>query len=129
MMKYPILCLLSLAPAALAQAPAAPQWKIQYFYDKLGETLEIEDIAFPSAKRGIAVGSIFEEMTGKKPRYTALVTSDGGEHWTQGLLKERVPARWFSQRHARLDGDRRRDLVERRKRRVVEESGRPEKAG
>jgi Photosynthesis system II assembly factor YCF48 len=68
---------------------ADPQWKIQYFYDKLHEVLDIEDLAFPSATHGIAVGGIIDETGLHKPRPMALVTADGGEHWTtQGLPDE-----------------------------------------
>ncbi len=64
------------------------RWNIQYFYDKARETLVIEDLAFPSAERGIAVGSIVDDLAPKKPKYTALFTSDGGAHWTLSPIKE-----------------------------------------
>ena len=64
------------------------RWTVQYFYDKAGETFLIADLAFPSAQRGIAVGSIVDDLAPKKPRYSALITSDGGEHWTMSPLKE-----------------------------------------
>jgi photosystem II stability/assembly factor-like uncharacterized protein len=72
------------AVAALAllagAAPAvAERWKLQYFYDEDKSSLAIADIRFASPERGIAVGAIEE---GRRTRPTALITSDGGEHWT-----------------------------------------------
>ncbi|HLH41169.1 MAG TPA: YCF48-related protein [Bryobacteraceae bacterium] len=61
---------------------ADPQWKIQYFYDKLHETLAIEDLAFPSARHGVGVGAIIDETGAHKPRDVELLTTDGGENWT-----------------------------------------------
>jgi hypothetical protein len=78
-----------LAIFIVASMPAfAERWKVQYFYDEGRETLVIEDLAFPSAQRGIAVGTIVDELSRKKPRYTALLTSDGGAHWTPQPLQE-----------------------------------------
>ncbi len=93
MMKNVLLsCTLILA--ALAQDKPAPKplkaeqkWTIQYFYDELKSEMEITDLAFPSAQRGIAVGAIFEKNSGKE-RDTAVVTSDGGLHWSLVPLKE-----------------------------------------
>lgn len=85
-MKYTAFSIALLA-AGLAQA-ADPQWKVQYFYDKLHETLNIEDLTFPSAQRGIAVGEIVDETGDRRPRATALVTADGGEHWTLESLRD-----------------------------------------
>ncbi len=56
----------------------------------------IEDLAFPSAQRGIAVGTIHDELNpDKKARYVALVTSDGGEHWSQVPLKDHPRSLFF----------------------------------
>jgi hypothetical protein len=63
------------------------RWTLQYFYDQDGKDLHITDLAFPSAKRGIAVGTIVDRE-GRKPQFTSLVTSDGGEHWALTPLKE-----------------------------------------
>lgn len=77
-----------LLPSALAQQPAGQsRWTLQYFYDQDGKDLHITDLAFPSAKRGIAVGAIVDRE-GRKPQFTSLVTSDGGEHWSLTPLKE-----------------------------------------
>jgi hypothetical protein len=70
-------------PALFAQ-----KWTIQYFYDEDRSRLELTDLAFPSAERGIAVGTIQDEREGRKPRYTALVSSDGGAKWSLVPLKE-----------------------------------------
>ena len=45
---------------ALASAQAAPRWELSYFYDKDRSTLNIVDLCFPSAERGVAAGSITE---------------------------------------------------------------------
>ncbi len=81
MMKTLLLSCLLILPAC------AQKWTIQYFYDELKSELEISDLAFPSADRGIAVGAIFEKASGKE-RFTSLITSDGGAHWTTAALKE-----------------------------------------
>ncbi len=57
----------------------AEQWRLQYFYDEDSSTLTINDLQFPSARRGIAVGYLTEKG---KNRPAALLTSDGGEHWS-----------------------------------------------
>jgi hypothetical protein len=88
-MRYAAGLLILLAPAAMAQ-----RWNIQYFYDEDAKQLFIEDLAFPSAQRGIAVGTIYDEF-GKKPKYTSLVTSDGGEHWTLQPLREQPRSIFF----------------------------------
>jgi hypothetical protein len=64
-----------------------PKWTLQYFYDEIGKELQITDLAFPSAARGIAVGTIVDR-DGRKPQFTALVTSDAGVHWSLVPLKE-----------------------------------------
>ncbi len=75
----------SLLPVAFAQPQS--KWTLQYFYDQDGKDLEIIDLAFPSATRGIAVGAILDRE-GRRPQYTALVTSDAGSHWALVPLKE-----------------------------------------
>jgi hypothetical protein len=78
-----------LAAALLPLAFAQPQskWTLQYFYDQNGKDLAFTDLAFPSATRGIAVGAIVDR-DGRRPQFTALVTSDGGSHWSLVPLKE-----------------------------------------
>jgi len=74
------------APHLAAQSP--PQWKIQYLYDELDTNMQIVDLAFPSAARGIAVGSIVDQKGEHKPKNTAVVTSDGGAHWALVPLQD-----------------------------------------
>ncbi len=82
--------------AILAAIPAfAEKWKIQYFYDENRETFTIEDLACPSANRCVAVGSIVDESGKKKTRYSAVVSSDGGAHWTPQPLTEHPRSLFF----------------------------------
>jgi photosystem II stability/assembly factor-like uncharacterized protein len=81
MMKTFLLCCVFLLPVS------AQKWTIQYFYDELKSQMEITDLAFPSAQRGIAVGAIYDKGSGHE-KYTSVATSDGGEHWTLQTLKE-----------------------------------------
>jgi hypothetical protein len=64
--------------AALALSVQAQEWKSQYFYDEAATSLAIEDLAMPSAQRGVAVGAI---VKGTHRRPAAVITSDGGAHW------------------------------------------------
>lgn len=74
--------------AAVCQSKAPqPKWKLQYFYDQYGKNLRITDMAFPSVARGIAVGEIVNR-DGRRPQYTAVVTSDAGTRWSLVPLKE-----------------------------------------
>jgi photosystem II stability/assembly factor-like uncharacterized protein len=90
-MKKLLLCCVLILPAPAqdkaAPKPASEKWTIQYFYDELKTEMEISDLAFPSAERGIAVGTIYEKASGKE-KYTSVLTSDGGLHWTLLPLKE-----------------------------------------
>jgi photosystem II stability/assembly factor-like uncharacterized protein len=52
---------------------------VQYLYDEAKSNLVLNDLKFASAQRGVAVGYIEE---GKRVRPTALVTADGGAHWS-----------------------------------------------
>lgn len=90
-MKVPMLLCLAL----MASSAVAASWKVQYFYDVNRDTFFIEDLAFPSAKRGIAVGTIRDELGQSKGKYTALVTADGGEHWTLEPLKDHPRSLFF----------------------------------
>lgn len=76
------LLLLLLSSAALG----AERWTIQYFHDVKDSTLAIEDIKFPSLRRGVAVGFVTER--GKKSRPVSLTTSDGGATWTTARTQE-----------------------------------------
>jgi len=88
-MKFLIACLALIAPLAHGE-----KWKIQYFYDQLNENFYIEDLEFPSAERGVAVGSIVSDETGKM-KFVAMVTSDGGDHWATVPLKEHPRSLFF----------------------------------
>jgi hypothetical protein len=79
----------------LAFSQQAPGWALQYFYDQERSELAIADLAFPSATRGIAVGTIVDRDGEKKPRFTAVVTSDAGEHWSLVPLKEQPRSIFF----------------------------------
>ena len=78
---------------ALASAQAAPRWELSYFYDKDRSTLNIVDLCFPSAERGVAVGTITDRE--EDLRGVALVTSDGGRTWSLAPLKDDVPRSLF----------------------------------
>jgi photosystem II stability/assembly factor-like uncharacterized protein len=71
--------------AAPAAAPGAPKWRMQYFYDQDKSILNLVDLQFPSATRGLAVGVIAE---GNHQKPVAVVTSDGGAHWQTVDLEE-----------------------------------------
>jgi hypothetical protein len=73
---------------ALAAAPAfsAPHWDIQYRYRELDSTLTINDIVFPTAKRGVVIG--FTTDRKQKDHPIAMVTSDGGATWADYPVKE-----------------------------------------
>jgi hypothetical protein len=77
----------ALLTALHGQTTEGGRWTLQYFYDQDGKDLHITDLAFPSEKRGIAIGTIVDRE-GRKPQFTCLVTSDGGEHWALTPLKE-----------------------------------------
>jgi hypothetical protein len=72
------------------------RWKVQYFFDQNRDTFFIEDIEFPSAKYGIAVGTIRDELgQSDREKYSAILTSDGGEHWTTEPLKDHPRSLFF----------------------------------
>ncbi len=84
------LCVAALAPLAHAE-----RWKVQYFFDEFKKRFYIEDLAFPSAAHGVAVGTILDDDGSGKDKYTALVTDDGGEHWTSQTLKDHPRSLFF----------------------------------
>jgi hypothetical protein len=85
-----LVILLLLAPMAFAE-----RWSLQYFYDQGNEKLEIVDLAFPTAQRGIAVGWIGDITSDRKVKPNALLTSDGGAHWTLEPLKDEPRSIFF----------------------------------
>ncbi len=86
-------------PRLFAQTASAhllnQRWKLQYFYDEIGTELQIVGLAFPSALRGVAVGAIVDSRGGHKPKPTALVTGDGGAHWTPVPLQDTPRSLFF----------------------------------
>jgi photosystem II stability/assembly factor-like uncharacterized protein len=74
---------------------AAERWTIQYYYDEARSTMQLVDLAFPSATRGVAVGWISDANPSKKPRATSLITSDGGAHWALDALKDEPRSLFF----------------------------------
>lgn len=68
-------------------ACAAESWELAYFHDEDDSSLSLTDIAFGSAQRGIAVGSIRNSRL-RKATPVALVTSDGGKSWDTVETKE-----------------------------------------
>jgi hypothetical protein len=70
-----------------ASAQQTSKWTVQYFFDEMKQEMEITDLAFPSAQRGIAVGAIYDKMSGRE-KYTSVTTADGGLHWSLQNLKE-----------------------------------------
>ncbi len=85
-----LVVLLALTPTLFAE-----HWALQYFYDHGSEKLEIVDLTFPTAQRGIAVGSIGDVASEKRLKPTALLTSDGGAHWTLEPLKDQPRSIFF----------------------------------
>jgi len=81
-----------LALLSFAGALPGERWHLQYFYDENKTGLTINDLKFASAQRGVAIGFIGE---GKKTRPTAVVTSDGGAHWTLVPTREMGVSLYF----------------------------------
>lgn len=66
-------------------AGAGERWRLQYCYDEDTSSLTLQDLKFPSPRRGVGVGYLTE--TGKiKP--VVLLTRDGGEHWNLSQVPE-----------------------------------------
>jgi hypothetical protein len=75
----------ALLACLLALPAGAERWRVQYLYDEAKSNLVLNDLKFASPQRGVAVGFIEE---GRKTRPTALVTADGGAHWSMVPTKE-----------------------------------------
>jgi photosynthesis system II assembly factor YCF48-like protein len=78
------------SPAALflllpLAAAGADKWRLQYFHDEDETSLNIVDLKFPSAERGVAVGFLTSKRSVKP---VCLLTSDGGKSWARQDLKE-----------------------------------------
>ncbi len=74
---------------------AAERWTVQYYYDEDRTQLQLVDLAFPTATRGIAIGWITDVNPSKKVKPTCLTTSDGGAHWTLDPLKDDPRSMFF----------------------------------
>ncbi len=72
---------------------ADPHWDIQYRNRQVDTSLTINDIAFPSATRGVGCG--FTTDHNNKVRPLVLLTSDGGAHWTESPVKEPCLSMYF----------------------------------
>jgi len=69
------------------------RWKIQFSYRKLDSSLELRDLACPSAQRCIAAGEIFEKNG--RQQGVVVLTSDGGKQWSQVEVKEHPLSLFF----------------------------------
>jgi photosystem II stability/assembly factor-like uncharacterized protein len=65
---------------------AEAHWDIQYRYQQINSTLTLHALSFPSAVRGVACGVLTDRKENEHP--IVLVTSDGGQHWTENPIKE-----------------------------------------
>ncbi|MGA3095409.1 MAG: hypothetical protein ABSF25_03055 [Bryobacteraceae bacterium] len=73
------------ALAGWASPAAAQQWRMQYLYDEGKSVLDVQDVAFSSPMRGVAVGRIEERG---HERGVSLTTSDGGVNWRLSPLED-----------------------------------------
>src|SRR5271163_4161876 len=71
----------------------AERWKVQYFYDKNESALEIRDFRCPSAEHCVAVGML--SFARRDAESVAVLTDDGGAHWSQVELREQPEALAF----------------------------------
>lgn len=84
------------ATAAWALPACAQQWRIAYLYDENKSSLEIADLQFPSATRGVAVGSLSPRKSSPgRGKPVAVVTSDGGSSWEIVPIKEHPRSLFF----------------------------------
>lgn len=72
---------------------AVERWKIQFFYDKAGSSLNFQDLQCLSASRCVAVGAI-EDRKGRS-RGTLVSTSDGGQNWSLADVSEQPISLFF----------------------------------
>ena len=83
-MKTETVLLLALV---LSPLHAQNHWTVQLFYDKDNSSLDLRDLQCPSARVCVGAG-ILAEKNSEKLKGTAVVTSDGGAHWSYVDLKE-----------------------------------------
>ena len=91
-LSTPLAGILSLSLLAAALPLRAQRWQMQYSYDEAKSELVLQDMQFPSAKNGIAVGTI-EQAKSRKP--VAVTTRDGGAHWNLTRLEENPISLFF----------------------------------
>lgn len=77
--------LFCLVVSLAAAASHAERWQLQYFHDEDASTLILQDLKFPTPERGVAAGVLTE---GRRSQPVALLTSDGGAHWSAVELPE-----------------------------------------
>ncbi len=63
-----------------------PHWDLQYHYQQINSALTINALVFPSATRGVMSGFITDRRDNARP--VVLLTSDGGQHWSETPAKE-----------------------------------------
>ncbi len=78
---------------SLPTLDAAERWKIQYFYDQPGSNFDIRDMACPSVQRCVAAGVITDKND--RQRGAVVVSSDGGQHWSQYEVREQPVSLFF----------------------------------
>jgi hypothetical protein len=75
-------------------AAAGERWRIEYFYDPAEDSeFNIADLAFPSARVGMAAGQIVGRG---KPKPYAVATTDGGRTWTPVAVPEAAVSLFFA---------------------------------
>lgn len=88
MIRTALFCCLLAAQAGLA----APKFELRYFYDKNDSALDILQVKFVSARRGIAIG-VLRDRNGVKG--TLIETNDAGETWKLQPFRELPRAMFF----------------------------------
>jgi len=63
----------------------AEKWKRVFFHDVDDSSLNIVDLKFPTAKRGIGIGVVVEKG---KPKGVTVTSSDGGQNWNVAPFPE-----------------------------------------
>jgi hypothetical protein len=77
--------LLAVSALSPGLGEGAERWRVQYLYDEDTSSLTLLDLKFPSPQRGVAVGYLTESG---RTRPVALITGDGGEHWSLEKIPE-----------------------------------------
>ena len=70
----------------------AEKWKRVYFHDADDAVLNIVDLKFPTARRGVAIGVLNEKG---KQRGVSVTTNDGGASWQVNPLQELPVSQFF----------------------------------